>query len=66
MVSPAEALQAETKAKDDLEVALKREQRDSYFHRIDLVHNALSADNLGRALQFLGECPEDLRGWEAR
>jgi WD40 repeat protein/serine/threonine protein kinase len=44
--------------------ALERERRDSYIHRIDLVHNALSADNLGRALQYLGECPEDLRGWE--
>jgi WD40 repeat protein/serine/threonine protein kinase len=44
--------------------ALDRERRDSYIHRIDMVHNALSADNLGRALQYLGECPEDLRGWE--
>src|SRR5262249_5113777 len=44
--------------------ALERERRDSYEHRIDLAHNALSADNLGRALKFLGECPEGLRGWE--
>jgi serine/threonine protein kinase len=44
--------------------ALERERRDSYIHRIDMVHNALSADNLGRAFQYLGECPEDLRGWE--
>ena len=50
-------LQAETQAKDDLENAL-------YFHRIALAHRELSVDNLGRALQFLGECPEDLRGWE--
>ena len=53
----ANALQAETQAKDDLENAL-------YFHRIALAHRELSVDNLGRALQFLGECPEDLRGWE--
>jgi WD40 repeat protein len=29
-----------------------------------MVHNALSADNLGRALKYLGECPVDLREWE--
>jgi WD40 repeat protein/serine/threonine protein kinase len=51
------ALEAEKNAKEDL-------RQDAYFHRIDLVHNALSADNLGRALKFLGESPEDLRGWE--
>jgi len=44
--------------------ALERERRDSYIHRIDMVHNALSADNLGRALKYLDECPEDLREWE--
>jgi eukaryotic-like serine/threonine-protein kinase len=53
----ANALQAETQAKDDLEQAL-------YFHRIALAHRDLSADNLGRALKLLGECPDDLRGWE--
>jgi WD40 repeat protein/serine/threonine protein kinase len=44
--------------------ATERERRDSYFHRITLAHRELSADNLGRALQLLGECPEDLRQWE--
>jgi eukaryotic-like serine/threonine-protein kinase len=44
-------------AKDDL-------RRDSYFHRIALAHRELSADNLGRALQLLDECPVDLREWE--
>jgi WD40 repeat protein len=48
----------------NLQEALEREQRDSYFHRIDLVHNALSADNLSRAFKYLEECPEALRGWE--
>ncbi len=43
---------------------LERERRDSYFHRITLAHRELSADNLGRALQLLDECPEDLREWE--
>ena len=56
--------QAETLAKADLEQTLERERRDSYFHRIALAHRELSVNNLGRALQLLGECPEDLREWE--
>ncbi len=39
-------------------------RHDTYFHRIALAHRELSVDNLGRALQFLRECPEDMRGWE--
>jgi WD40 repeat protein len=39
---------------------------DGYFHRVTLAHAALSANNLGVALKFLDECPEDLRGWEWR
>ena len=58
------ALHAETLAKADLQQTLERERRDSYFHRITLAHRELSADNLGRALELLGECPEDLRQWE--
>jgi WD40 repeat protein/serine/threonine protein kinase len=51
------ALQAETRAKDDL-------RRDSYFHCIGLAHRELSVNNLKRALQLLEKCPEDLRQWE--
>src|SRR5262249_34849576 len=47
---------------------IAREQRarrhDTYFHQIALAHRELSADRLGRAQQFLGKCPKDLRGWE--
>ena len=39
-------------------------RKTSYFHRIALAHRELSADNLGRALELLDECPEDLREWE--
>jgi eukaryotic-like serine/threonine-protein kinase len=53
----AKALQAETRAKDDL-------RHDAYFHRITLAQQDLAADNLGRALKLLEECPEDLRQWE--
>jgi WD40 repeat protein/serine/threonine protein kinase len=53
----ASALRAETRAKDDL-------RRDAYFHRIALAHRELSADDLRRAYELLGECPEDLREWE--
>jgi WD40 repeat protein/serine/threonine protein kinase len=52
------------RANQNLQEALVREQRDSYFHRITLAHRELSADNLGGALKYLDECPEDLRGWE--
>src|SRR5262249_56585026 len=51
------ALQAETRAKDDL-------RRDSYFHRITLAQRELSGDNLAGALKLLGDCPRDLRDWE--
>jgi WD40 repeat protein/serine/threonine protein kinase len=39
-------------------------RHDTYWHRIALAHRELSADRLGRAIQFLQECPKDLRGWE--
>jgi WD40 repeat protein/serine/threonine protein kinase len=54
------------RANQDLEQTLQRERRDDYFHRITLAHAALSVNNLGAALKFLEECPEDLRGWEWR
>jgi WD40 repeat protein/serine/threonine protein kinase len=44
--------------------ALERERREANFHRLTLAHRELSADNLGRALKLLDECPEDLREWE--
>ena len=53
-------------AKADLQDTLERERRDSYFHRIALAHRELSVNNLRRALQLLGECPEDLQDWEWR
>ena len=58
------ALLNETQAAGELQKTLERERSDSYFHRITLAHRELSADNLGRALQLLDECPEDLREWE--
>jgi WD40 repeat protein/serine/threonine protein kinase len=45
-------------------LALERERREANFHRITLAHRELSADNLGRALKLLEECPQDLREWE--
>jgi eukaryotic-like serine/threonine-protein kinase len=51
-------------ANQDLTESRDRERREANFHRITLAHHALSADDLGRALKLLGECPEDLRGWE--
>ena len=53
----ANALRAETRAKDDL-------RRDAYFHRIALAHRELSADDLRRTRELLDECPKDLREWE--
>ncbi len=58
------SLKAETKAKDEQKAAAESERQESYFHRIALAHRELSVDNLGRALELLGQCPDDLRGWE--
>ena len=52
------------RANRDLTASVARERRDAYFHRIALAHRELSADNLRRTLELLGECQDDLRGWE--
>jgi WD40 repeat protein len=40
-------------------------RHDTYFHRIALAYRELvSLDNLARARELLGDCPEDLRDWE--
>jgi WD40 repeat protein len=53
----AQAKEKEARAKEELETSL-------YFNRIALAHRELSADNLGRALELLDQCPEGLRQWE--
>ena len=52
------------KANQELKESVDRERREAYFQRITVAHRELSTDNLAAALQVLGECPEDLRGWE--
>jgi WD40 repeat protein/tRNA A-37 threonylcarbamoyl transferase component Bud32 len=46
------------------EATLRELERTLYFQRIALAHRELSADNLGRALALLDQCPESLRQWE--
>jgi WD40 repeat protein/serine/threonine protein kinase len=60
----ARALQAETNAKAELADTLTLQKRDAYIYCITLAHRDLSADNLGRALKLLKECPEELCEWE--
>ncbi|MFL5340400.1 MAG: protein kinase domain-containing protein, partial [Gemmataceae bacterium] len=60
----AGALQAKTRAKDDLDKNLKKEQQDGYDRSIALAYRELSADSLGGALKALHDCPEVLRKWE--
>jgi WD40 repeat protein/serine/threonine protein kinase len=50
-------------ANTGLREALDRERREAYFQRITVAHRELT-DNPAAALRALGECPEDLRGWE--
>jgi eukaryotic-like serine/threonine-protein kinase len=63
-VRAGNAERSAAEALEDLEEIRERERRDAYFHRITLAHREISVDNLGRALDLLGECPDDLRGWE--
>jgi WD40 repeat protein/serine/threonine protein kinase len=51
-------------ANADLKHALERERRNAYYQRIALADREWSANNLARMEQLLGDCPEDLRGWE--
>src|SRR5262249_3845807 len=46
------------------EAARRELESTLYFQRIALAHRELSADNLGRALKLLDQCPERLRQWE--
>jgi WD40 repeat protein len=63
------ALQAESTAAGlaaDAKKKLEDERVEAYFRRIALAHAALSVNDLGNALRLLGQCPEDLRGWDWR
>jgi WD40 repeat protein/serine/threonine protein kinase len=62
----AKALHDANAAKDDLKRTNDRERVDAYFRRIALAHAALSVNDLGGALRFLDQCPEELCGWEWR
>src|SRR5262249_21738094 len=62
----AKALDDANAARDDLKRINERERVEAYFRRIALAHAALSVNDLGGALRFLDQCPEDLRGWEWR
>jgi WD40 repeat protein/serine/threonine protein kinase len=57
LIRATDSLEAEKLAKEKL-------RGDSYLHHISLAHRDLSADNVGRALKLLEECPKDLREWE--
>jgi WD40 repeat protein/serine/threonine protein kinase len=51
-------------ANADLKESLTRERQNAYYQRIALAEREWSANNLGRMLQLLDDCPPDLRGWE--
>jgi len=53
----AAALSTATQARTDL-------QHTANSHRITMAYRELSADNLGRTLQLLDDCPSALRDWE--
>ncbi|HEY7157423.1 MAG TPA: serine/threonine-protein kinase, partial [Gemmataceae bacterium] len=54
------------RANHDLHQALDRERRGAYFQRIALAEREWATNNLSRMEELLGQCPEDLRGWEWR
>jgi WD40 repeat protein len=44
--------------------ALGQQRRALYFNRIHLIDREWLTEHLDQATELLGECPEDLRGWE--
>jgi eukaryotic-like serine/threonine-protein kinase len=66
-----EALDRETRAKEEKSEALRREirakeelERALYFQRIASAERELATNNVARAEELLDECPLSLRGWE--
>jgi WD40 repeat protein/tRNA A-37 threonylcarbamoyl transferase component Bud32 len=59
-----EALNRETKAKEELTKSLDRERQAGYFQRILNAQQAWLANNLGQADRTLDDCPAALRSWE--
>ena len=58
------ALKEKMKALDERTAALDRERGVAYLQRIALAEREYSAGQIGRAVQLLEDCPEELRGWE--
>ncbi len=51
-------------ANESLAKSLAREELAAYAQRTALAGRELAAGNVGHAEELLGECPEELRGWE--
>jgi serine/threonine protein kinase/WD40 repeat protein len=58
------ALEAETKAKNDLRDALDRERDSVYVEGIMLADHEWLAGNVPKALEILAACPPEKRNWE--
>jgi WD40 repeat protein len=54
----------EEQGRHEAEERADAEALANYFHRIALAQQELARDNLGRALEQLGECPAGRRQWE--
>jgi WD40 repeat protein/tRNA A-37 threonylcarbamoyl transferase component Bud32 len=57
---------AEMRARAQAELAQAREKHLLYFHRILLAHSEWRDNHVGRMLELLNVCPEELRNWEWR
>jgi WD40 repeat protein/tRNA A-37 threonylcarbamoyl transferase component Bud32 len=58
------ARRAEEEQRKKKEQALSDRETSLYFNRIILAEREWGANNVGRTLQLLEECPPGLRGWE--
>jgi WD40 repeat protein/serine/threonine protein kinase len=54
------------RANQNLQKALEIQRRGAYFQRIALAEREWGSNNLSRLEELLGQCPEDLQGWEWR
>jgi WD40 repeat protein len=61
-----QARSAEESQRQRLETVLSDKESILYFNRIVLAEREWSANNVGRVLELLQDCPAELRGWEWR